>query len=461
MKINKDVFHKYESEARGYCRRFDPIFTSASGSTITDIDGKKYTDFLAACGSLNYGHNDPDMSAALLNHIKEDGITASLDMFSVVKGKFLNTFNELILAPRQLNYRMQFTGPTGSNAVEAAMKLARKVTGRTNIISFTNGFHGVTLGSLAATGNKYNRMGATLPGISRAPFEGYADDGFDTADYLEQLLSDPSSGIELPAAILFETVQGEGGLNTASPQWAQRVAEIARRHGALVIVDDIQAGCGRTGSFFSFERLGIEPDIVTMAKSISGYGLPMAVVLIKPEYDQWGPAEHNGTFRGNAHAFVTANIALEKFWSNPSFSDSVLQKADLVTKHLQRISNTIPCSYVKGRGMMQGLCVDAGSGKLADKIVRRAFEKRLIIETSGPHDEVIKVLAPLTTSLQQLKVGLTTLELAAAEIMGKPIPSTLNKPIYSKVKNIEAPDSVAPPVIALAAKLKNSGPRLP
>jgi diaminobutyrate-2-oxoglutarate transaminase len=161
--VNKDVFQYYESKARGYCRRFDPIFASASGSIIRDADGNKYIDFLAACGSLNYGHNDPDMSEALLKHIQDNGITASLDLFSTAKGEFLNTFHELILSPRQLDYRLQFTGPTGSNAVEAAMKLARKVTGRSNIIAFTNGFHGVTLGSLAPTGNKYNRMGQRYP----------------------------------------------------------------------------------------------------------------------------------------------------------------------------------------------------------------------------------------------------------------------------------------------------------
>lgn len=415
--MDRDIFQRCESEVRGYCRRFDPIFTSASGSIMRDIKGKEYIDFLAACGSLNYGHNDSDMKEALLEYIRNDGITASLDLFSVAKGQFLNAFDEIILKPRQLDYRMQFTGPTGSNAVEAAMKLARKVTGRSNIISFTNGFHGVTLGSLAATGNKYNRMGASLPNITRLPFENYSGNNFDTADYLEQLLTDPSSGVEPPAAILFETVQGEGGLNTASSQWAQRITEIAKQQGALVIIDDIQAGCGRTGTFFSFESLGIEPDIVTLAKSISGYGLPMAVVLIKSQYDIWESAEHNGTFRGNAPAFVTGRVALEKFWSNQKFEQDILDKSTLITKYLRCISKRIPNSYLKGRGMMQGLCVDEGSGKLADQIVRCAFKKGLIIETSGPYNEVIKILAPLTTPIKQLEQGLMVLKNATNEIM--------------------------------------------
>ena len=419
MKVTSElsVFKNIESEVRGYCRRFDTIFTSASGSIMQDVDGQKYIDFLAACGSLNYGHNDPDMGAALVKHITNNGIAAGLDLFSVVKHDFLNRFSHLILASRNLDYRVQFTGPTGTNAVEAAMKLARKVTGRMNIIAFTNGFHGVSLGSLAATGNKYNRMSTLLPGISRAPFEGYFGPGLNTADYLNQLLSDPSSGIDAPAAILLETVQGEGGLNVASSKWLQRIAAISREYGALLIVDDVQAGCGRTGTFFSFEKMGIVPDMVVMSKSISGFGLPMAIVLMKPEYDLWEPAQHNGTFRGNLHAFVTSHIALEKFWSDSTFSNSIYDKASLVTAYLTQITKLVPDSYLKGRGMMQGISV--GSGDLADQICRLCFEMGLIIETSGAFNEVIKVMAPLTTPFGILKEGLDILYRATLKVMRK------------------------------------------
>jgi diaminobutyrate--2-oxoglutarate aminotransferase len=415
------VFKTIESEVRGYCRRFDKIFTTASGSIMRDVDGHEYIDFLAACGSLNYGHNDPDMSAALIEHISNSGIAAGLDLFSIVKQDFLDRFKHLILAPRRLDYRVQFTGPTGTNAVEAAMKLARKVTGRMNIIAFTNGFHGVSLNSLAATGNKFNRMGFLLPGISRAPYEGYFGAGLDTADYLDQLLSDPSSGIDAPAAILLETVQGEGGLNAASPKWLQRIAAISKEHGALLIVDDVQAGCGRTGTFFSFEKMGIVPDMVVMSKSISGFGLPMAIVLMKPVYDQWKPAQHNGTFRGNLHAFVTSRIALEKFWSDSAFSRSIAAKASLVTDYLTHITKLVPDSSRKGRGMMQG--INVGSGDLADQICRLCFENGLIIETSGAFNEVIKVMAPLTTPFGILKEGLDILYRATLKIMKEsPLP---------------------------------------
>lgn len=417
MEVNKTVFAKYESEVRGYCRHFDSIFVSAKGSIIKDIDNNEYIDFLAACGAMNYGHNDPDMSTALIDHIQSNGLTAGLDLFSVAKGRFLETFYQLILAPRKLDYRLQFSGPTGTNAVEAALKLARKVTGRTNVVAFTNGFHGVTLGALAATGNKYNRMGAVLglPGVTRAPFDGYFGAGLETAYYLEKLLSDPSSGIEPPAAILLETVQGEGGLNAASAPWLQTIAAIAKKHGALLIVDDVQAGCGRTGTFFSFEHMGIEPDLVVLSKSISGFGLPMALLLIKPEYDQWRPAEHNGTFRGNTHAFVTAQVALQKFWADTSFSQEIFAKARHVTTRLQGMAEWIPGATLKGRGMMQGL--NTHNGPLAAQIGKLAFRQGLIIETAGPYDEVLKILAPLTIPLALLDQGLDILENAVHKAM--------------------------------------------
>ena len=263
--------------------------------------------FWPGCSTLNYGHNDPDMKAALIDYIGADGVAHGLDMFTEAKARFLDAFQRIALEPRGYDYRVQFTGPTGAYAVEAALKLARKVTGRHNVIAFTNGFHGVTQGALACTGNSGHREGAAIPlgGVTRMPYDGYLGKDTDTAAYLEAMLNDKSSGIDAPAAIILETVQGEGGLNSASPEWIRSIARIAREQKALLIIDDIQAGMGRAGTLFSFERMGVEPDIVTLAKSLSGMGLPMSMVLIKPQHDIWQPAEHNGTFRGNNHAFVT------------------------------------------------------------------------------------------------------------------------------------------------------------
>jgi diaminobutyrate-2-oxoglutarate transaminase len=409
---NDAIFTRRESGVRSYCRRLDAVFDKATGSIVTDESGRQYVDFLAGCASLNYGHNDPDMKQALLDHIGRDGIAHGLDLFTTAKRRFLEDFESLILNPRGLDYRVQFTGPTGANAVEAALKLARKVTGRNNVVAFTNGFHGVTQGALAATGNRHNRMAPALQlnGVSRLPFDGYLGKDVNTAEILERMLNDPSSGLDSPAAILLETVQGEGGLNAASPSWLRQIAHLAQLHGALLIVDDIQAGCGRTGTFFSFEGTGIVPDLVTLSKSISGFGLPMALLLIRPQHDLWRPAEHNGTFRGNTHAFVTAQACVRKFWSDDTFSRRVAKKAAHVAHRLTAMTDLIPGSRVKGRGMMIG--IDVGSGELAETICRRCFEDGLIIETSGAYDEVVKILAPLTTPDDLLDYGLDILESA-------------------------------------------------
>lgn len=410
--LNYEQAFSLESEVRGYCRNFDATFDKAQGSIISDVNGYDYIDFLGGASSLNYGHNDPHMAKALVDYVMSGSIANSLDLHTASKAEFIETFNRLILEPRHLSYRLQFTGPAGNNAVEAALKLAKKITGRSEVVAFTNGFHGMTLGALAATGNQHHRMGAqvNLPGVTRAFFEGYFGEGVDTADMLDQLLTDPSSGVDAPAAILIEPVQGEGGLNVASKEWMQKIAQIAKRHGALLIVDDIQSGIGRTGSYFSFEPLGIDPDMVLLSKSLSGFGLPMAMVLIKPEYDQWLPGEHNGTFRGSNLAFVTAKVALEKFWSDDQLMQDVQRRSEIAYQAFSEMAALIPDAKVKGRGMMLGL--DVGTGELSSTIAKECFKHGLMIESCGPNDEVLKLLAPLTTPDEVLVEGLNIIKQA-------------------------------------------------
>jgi len=410
MSAEFEIFTRRESEARSYCRSFETVFTKAKGAEMTAADGTTYIDFLAGCSSLNYGHNDPDMKEALVAHIAGDGIAHGLDMYTQEKARFLEAYEENILKPRGMDYKVMMTGPTGTNAVEAAMKLARKVTGRRNIVAFTNGFHGMTMGALSLTGNAGKRAGAgcgSLCGVTRMPFDGAFGDEMDTLRQMEMMFDNPSSGVDAPAAFIFEPVQGEGGLNAASDEWMQGVARLAKKLGALLIVDDIQSGCGRTGTYFAFESAGIEPDMVTQAKSLSGFGLPFAALLIKREHDIWKPAEHNGTFRGNTHAFVTGRVALEKFWADDTFQNEVQHKSAILTAGLQAIADAVPGARLKGRGMMQG--VDVGSGELAGDICARAFDNGLIIETSGAEDEVVKVLAPLTIPEETLRKGLDIL----------------------------------------------------
>lgn len=413
-----DIFEELESSVQSYARSFPVVFDRAKGAWLYDTKGNAYLDFLAGAGTLNYGHNNSILQKALAEYIQHDGITHGLDMHTQAKQTFLETFNELILKPRNLDYIVQFTGPTGTNAVEAAMKVARNVTGRHNIIAFTNGFHGVSIGAMAATGNSHHRDAAGIPlfGATPMPYSNYIGEHMDTIEYLDQVISDSSSGVDHPAAAIVETVQGEGGLNVASFDWLRKLEKVCRKHDMLLIVDDIQAGCGRTGTFFSFEPADISPDIVTMSKSLSGFGLPFAVTLLKPEYDQWQPGEHNGTFRGNNHAFVTAATAMQTYWKDDEFSKSVHAKGELLGQRLRQIADHAPKHIdVTGRGMMRGLACE--SGELASRIVRKAFTKALIIETSGAESQVVKCLCPLTITEEELNKGLDILEESVKEIL--------------------------------------------
>ncbi|MER9587149.1 diaminobutyrate--2-oxoglutarate transaminase, partial [Mesorhizobium sp. M0276] len=334
--VSLALFDRLESEVRSYVRAFPVLFDRGIGTTLIAADGREYLDFFGGAGALNYGHNNPAFKRALLDYIERDGIVHGLDLATSAKKAFIEAFEQYILKPRGLTYKLQFTGPTGTNAVEAALKLVRQVTGRSNIVSFTNSFHGVSAGALAATGNKEfrNAAGFPLANVTSLPYEGYLGASVDTIDYFEKLLDDPNSGLDKPAAVILEAVQGEGGINAASVEWLQRLRDLTSRHEILMILDDIQAGVGRTGKFFSFEAAGIVPDIITLSKSLSAIGTPMALVLIKPELDVWAPAAHTGTFRGNNYAFVTARAALEAYWSDSKFEDEIARKSAILAEEL-------------------------------------------------------------------------------------------------------------------------------
>jgi diaminobutyrate-2-oxoglutarate transaminase len=414
-----EVFEQLESEVQSYGRQFRAVWVRARGSYLYDEQGNSYLDFLCGAGSLNYGHNNPLLKEALIEYLNADGIVHGLDMYTAARRSFLETLNALVLQPRGFQYVVQFPGPTGTNAVEAALKIARKVTGRHNVIAFTNAFHGVTLGSLAATGNAHHRGAAGVPlqGITSVPYDGYLGSRFDSTAYLDKVLSDNGSGMDPPAAVLVETVQGEGGLNVARPAWLCNLSEVCRKHGALLIVDDIQTGCGRTGAFFSFEEAGIVPDIVTLSKSLSGYGLPLSVVLLRKELDCWRPGEHNGTFRGSVPALVTSTAALRNYWADAGFSNEVRRKAGYLRERLSVIATLYGEGrlVVRGRGMMVGL--HCGNGQLAGAIARAAFERSMLLECTGSADEVVKCMPALTASDEELAEGMNALEACVAECM--------------------------------------------
>lgn len=401
-------FERLESEVRSYCRSFPTVFERADGSFLFDEKGRRYIDFFAGAGALNYGHNPEPLRRALVDYLTRKGITHSLDMASAAKRDFMTSFEDIILKPRGLRYKFQFPGPTGTNAVEAALKLARKVTGRHTVLCFTNSFHGMTLGSLAVTGNAMKRGGAGVPlGNSVAmPFDSYFSQDVDTLEYLEAYLQNAGSGMDLPAAAIVETVQAEGGVNVARMEWLRKLSELLKRYDILLVVDDIQVGCGRTGPFFSFEPAGISPDIVVLSKALSGYGIPLSLVLLRPELDCWEPGEHNGTFRGHNLAFVTATEALKQYWVGPGFSARVQSNTERLMAGLEKLARDHALA-VRGRGLIAGLVTP--SGEAASELSRRNFEAGLITETAGPEGEVLKFLPPLTVEPQVLDEGLEIL----------------------------------------------------
>ncbi|PPF33608.1 diaminobutyrate--2-oxoglutarate transaminase [Pseudoclavibacter sp. AY1H1] len=404
-----EVFDRRESEVRGYIRSFPVVFDRASGSTLVTADGDEYLDFFAGAGVLNYGHNNPLFTKALVEYIEHGGILHGLDMATSAKRAFIEAFEQYVLEPRGYDYKIQFTGPTGANAVEAALKVARQATGRTNVVAFTNGFHGLSLGAVAVTGNKKYRdaAGTTLSDVTRLPFEGYLGDKLDTLGLFEKMLDDTGSGLDLPAAVIVEAIQGEGGINVASPEWLRRLRTITEERGILLILDEIQAGIGRSGSFFAFEESGIVPDLVTVSKSISASGLPMSLVLLRPAVDVWKPGAHTGTFRGNNLAFVTARVALEQYWADDVFMTTVAERSAELRAGLESIAADYPQLglTVRGRGLMYGI-VSLDDRDLPSRISAEAFQRGLVIETAGAFEEVLKFLPALTLTSDELQTGL-------------------------------------------------------
>ncbi|UMP05631.1 diaminobutyrate--2-oxoglutarate transaminase [Amycolatopsis sp. EV170708-02-1] len=413
------IFEELESEVRSYSRGWPVVFDRAQGSYLYDEDGKAYLDFFAGAGALNYGHNNPALKRALIDYIARDGVTHALDMFTVAKRDFLQTFQEKILQPRELDYKVVFPGPGGANAVEAALKLARKVTGKESVINFTNAFHGMTLGALSVTGNSMKRGGAGVPLVHATPmpYDNYFDGSIPDFLYFEKLLEDSGSGLNEPAAVIVEGVQGEGGINAARVEWLKALDDLCKKHGILLILDDVQMGCGRTGPFFSFEDAGIKPDIVCLSKSIGGYGIPMALTLIRPDLDVWEPGEHNGTFRGISPAFVTATEAIRVYWSDDELEKSTKAKGERIAAAFQGIVEAYPDAnlFAKGRGLARG--IEFANGDLAGKVCAAAFERGLLMETSGPDGEVMKVLPPLTLTDDELTKGLAIIDEAVAAVL--------------------------------------------
>ena len=420
--MNTQPFEEYESQVRSYCRNFPTVFTTAKGSFLYDEDGKEYIDFFCGAGGLNYGHNNEYIKGKVLEYLQSDGVMHALDMYTAPKREFLEFYEEKILKPRGLNYKIQFPGPTGTNAVEAALKLARKVKGRNNVFAMMGGFHGMTLGSLALTTDASSRAGAGVPlyNVTHIPAP-YMFPELDTIHYMETLLTDDHSGVEKPAAIVLETVQADGGINPFPVEWLQRVRALCDKYDILMIVDDIQVGCARTGWFFSFERAGIVPDIVTQSKSIGGYGMPFALVLIKPELDIWSPGEHNGTFRGYQLSMVAAKAGLEVML-NERVEDKVRGQEKIIAQYMDEITALDPARVrTRGIGFIWGVDLYHcdPEGKASKRVLDLCFQNGLIVERVGRGNAVVKVMPDLLIDEATLRRGLDILKNAVAQVLGK------------------------------------------
>lgn len=413
-----DVFEQWESNIRGYCRAWPTVFKTAVNARQTDENGKTYLDFFAGAGVLNFGHNNPEMQKAIIAYIQANGVTHSLDMYTTAKREFVSAFVDTVLKPRGMDHKLQFIGPTGTNAVEAALKLARRVTGRTQVVAFSHGFHGMTLGSLACTANDYFRGAAGVPleHVHRLPYQSAEVDGGDSLAGYRALLNDASSGLTPPAAFMVEVIQAEGGVNVATQAWLLEIQKLARETGALLIVDDIQVGCGRTGSYFSFDDMDLDPDIITLAKGIGGFGTPMAMNLIKPEHDKhWNPGEHTGTFRGQDLSFIAGREAL-RYFEDDGLMNEVKRKGQRMADCVQRLADDFAAKgfAARGRGMIQALdVVDGARGKA---IAQRCFESGLLVGPCGTGGRVIKLIPPLTIPDDDLDAGLQTLDSIVREV---------------------------------------------
>ncbi len=416
--MNTSTFETYESDVRSYCRHFPKVFTNAKGAVLTDEDGNDYIDFFCGAGAVNYGHNNDYIKQKMIEYLSTDGIIHALDMYTVPKREFIETLEKKIIEPRGLSYKIQFCGPTGTNAVEAALKLARKNKGRSNVFSFMGCFHGMTLGALSLTSEMYarNAAGVSFSDVTHIPAP-YMFEGLDVIQYMQTLIDDDHSGVEKPAAVVMETLQAEGGIRPFSDQFLRDVREFCDKNDILMIVDDIQVGCCRCGTFFSFERAGIQPDMVVMSKSIGGLGMPLAILLLKEELDQWKPGEHNGTFRGNQLSFVAGKASFDWLLEN-SVEAETRRKGELVKSFVER--EILPLDSrleLRGMGLIWGIDFGAINPELSETVIEKCFENRLICECAGREGAVLKIMPPLVIEDELLIKGLNIVAQATKEAL--------------------------------------------
>ncbi|ELA08141.1 diaminobutyrate--2-oxoglutarate aminotransferase [Moraxella macacae 0408225] len=405
---------KMESNVRSYPRKLPLAIAKAYGCWVTDVEGNEYLDCLAGAGTLALGHNHP----ATINAIKDvldSGLPLhTLDITTSVK----DAFTEKLLSFFPENFVLQFCGPTGADGTEAAIKLAKTYTGRSNVIAFSGGYHGMTHGALAMTGNlsAKEKVANLMPGVQfmpypheyRCPLGIGGEAGVDALTYyFENFIEDVESGVVKPAAVILEAIQGEGGVVPAPKKWLQKIREVTARHDIVLILDEVQAGFARSGKMFAFEHAEIIPDVVVMSKAVGG-GLPLCVLAINKKFDAWSPAGHTGTFRGNQLAMAAGYNVLEEIINHNLIENSRIQGEFLRTE-LNKISEEFGCiGHVRGRGLMTGIeivderknadCMGSypADAKLATAIQQACFKHKLLLERGGRGGTVVRLLCPIT-----------------------------------------------------------------
>lgn len=413
-----------ESNVRSYPRKLPLAIAKAQGCWVTDVEGNEYLDCLAGAGTLALGHNHPAIIKSIQDTLASGLPLHTLDITTPLK----DAFSEALLAHfpgGKDEYRLQFCGPTGADATEAAVKLAKTFTGRGNVISFSGGYHGMTQGSLALTGNlgAKNAVPNLMPGVQflpypheyRCPLGLGGEAGVDALTYyFENFIEDVESGVVKPAAVILEAIQGEGGVVVGPAKWLRKIREVTEKHGILMIADEVQAGFCRSGKMFAFQHAGIEPDIVVMSKAVGG-SLPLAVLAIKKKFDAWQPAGHTGTFRGNQLAMATGYASL-RIMREQDLAGNAQVRGDFIRSELNRLAQEFPCiGNVRGRGLMIGIeIVDErrpadrmgslpADAVLAAEIQKACFNNKLLLERGGRNGTVVRLLAPLIITQQECK----------------------------------------------------------
>ena len=417
---------RVESNARSYPRNLPIAVQRAEGALIEDVDGNVFLDFLAGAGVLSLGHSHPEIVAAVQRQLSV--FVHGLDLPTPAKDRFTQLQLEMLPDTLRERFRVHFCGPTGANGIEAAIKLCKIATGRGEIVAFQGGFHGSTNATMAVTGDLRPKaqISHLMPGVHFFPFSyclrcpvGLDPETCATncATYLERSLADPNGGIPKPAAVLVEPVQGEGGGIPATREFLRRIREITRRHSIPLILDEVQTGCGRTGTWFAFEQYGIEPDVIVASKALSGIGLPVAVILYDKELDRWNPGAHIGTFRGNQLAFAAGAAAIDVIRRDGVLENVRERGAQLSQRLLSIAERSAWVAQTRGMGLMQSVelrdpATGASATELAARIQAAALGAGLVLERGGRDDCVLRLLPPLTITPELLDTGVDLLEQA-------------------------------------------------